>query len=141
LTVKIGRIYNELVSENYEGYIFTDGLKQGISVAAAAAVSHDKVVVKRLPNHACFFSAEAIAILLALDIVSQSTKQHFLIPSDALSCDNAVENRNLQNPLVVEILKRVHQHLHLDRRITFVWVRSHIGIAGNTAVDALAKAV
>jgi hypothetical protein len=51
------------VSENYEGYdkIFTDGSKQGICVAAAAAVSHDKVLVKRLPYHASIFSAEATA--------------------------------------------------------------------------------
>jgi hypothetical protein len=70
----------KLVSENYEGYnnMFTDGLKQGICVAAAA-VNHDEVLLKRLPNHASIFSAEAIAILLALDIISQSTKQHLLI--------------------------------------------------------------
>jgi hypothetical protein len=38
---------NKLVCENYEGCsnIFTDGLKQGISVAAAAE-SHDKVLIK-----------------------------------------------------------------------------------------------
>jgi hypothetical protein len=79
----------KLVSENYEDYhkIFTDGLKQGICVAAAA-LSHDKVLVKRLPNHASIFSAKAIAILLALDIISQSTEQYFLILSDSLSCVN-----------------------------------------------------
>jgi ribonuclease HI len=107
---------------------------------AAAAVSHDKVLGKRFLNHASIFSAEAIAILLALDIFSQSTEQHFVILSDSLSCVNAVENRNLEKPLVVEILERIHQQLHVDRRITFVWVPSHLGIAGNTAVDAVAKA-
>jgi ribonuclease HI len=64
----------------------------------------------------------------------------FVILLDSLSCVNAVENRNLANPPVVEILERVHQQLHVDRRITFVWVPNHIGIAGNTAVDAVAKA-
>jgi ribonuclease HI len=81
-----------------------------------------------------------IAILLTLDIISQSTKQDFLMLSDSLSCNNAVVSSNLENPLVVEILERVHQQLHVDRRITFVWVPSNIGIAGNTAVDAVAKA-
>jgi ribonuclease HI len=95
--------------------------------------------VKRVPNHASLFSAEAITILVALDIISQSTEQDFLILSDSLSCVTAVENRNLENPLVVKILERVHQQLHVDRRINFVWVPSHIGIAGNTAVDAVAK--
>jgi ribonuclease HI len=96
--------------------------------------------VKRLLNHASISSAEAIAILLALDIIIQSTEQDFLIQSDSLSCVNAVENRNLENPLVVEILERLHQQLQVDRRITFVWVPSHIGIAGNTATDAVTKA-
>jgi ribonuclease HI len=130
-------LYIKLVSENCDK-IFTDGSKQGICVAAAA-VSPDKVPVKRLPNHAPILSAEAIAVLLALDIISQSTKQHFLFLSDSLSCVYAVENRNLVNPLV-EMLERVQQQLHVDRRIFFVWVPSHIGIAGNTAVDAAAKA-
>jgi hypothetical protein len=114
--------YMKLVSENYESYyrIFTDGSKHGI--CAAAAVSHDKVMVKRLCNHASIFSAEAIAFLLALDIVSQSTEVDFLILSDSLFCVNAVENRNLENPLAVEILERVHQQVHVDQRITFVWV-------------------
>jgi ribonuclease HI len=130
----------KLVTENYEGYhkIFTDGSKQGICIAAAA-VSHDKVLVKRLPNLASIFSAKAIAILLAL-VISQSTEQHFLILSDSLSCVIAVENRNLENPVVVEILERVNQQLHLDFRITFVWVPSHIGIAGNATANAVAKA-
>jgi ribonuclease HI len=133
-------LYIKLVSENYADYnnIFTDGSKQGSS-AAATAISHDKVLVKRLPNHASSFSAEAISISLALDIISQSTKQHLLILSVSLSCVNATANRNLQNPLV-EILERLHQQLHLDRRILFVWVPSHIGIAGNTAVDAVTTA-
>jgi ribonuclease HI len=134
-------LYMKLVSENYDSYdkIFTDGSKQGICVPAAA-VSCDKVLVKRLANHAFIFSVEATAILHALDIISQSAEQHFLILSDSVSCVNAVENRNLKNPLVVEIFERVQQQLHVDRRITFVWVPSHIGIAGNTAMDAVAKA-
>jgi ribonuclease HI len=123
-------LYNKVVSENYKGYsnIFTDGLEQGMGVAAvaAAAVSHDKVLVKCLSNHASIFSAEAMTILLAQDIISQSAKQHFLILSHSVSCVNAIENRNLQNPLIVEIVERNHQQLNLDHRITFVWVPSHI---------------
>jgi hypothetical protein len=63
----------KLVFENYKGYdkIFIDGSKQGICVAAAA-VSHHKVLVKRLPNHASIFSAKAVAILHSLVINYQS---------------------------------------------------------------------
>jgi hypothetical protein len=129
-------LYIQLVFENYEGYdkIIIEGSKRGICVAAAA-VSHDKVLVKRLPNHASIFSAEATAILLALEIISRSTEQHFRI-CQILSCVNAVENTNLENPLDVEILEHVHQQLHVDRIITFVWVSSHVGIAGGRSVKS-----
>ena len=70
--------------------IFTDGSKQGSAVAAAAVVI-DKVLVQRLPDHASIFSAEAQAILLALDIISQSSNQHFLILSYFLSCAEAIK--------------------------------------------------
>jgi hypothetical protein len=56
---------------------------QGIFVATAA-VSHDEVLVKRLPNHVSICFAEAPAILFALDIISQSTEQDFRFLSDSL---------------------------------------------------------
>jgi hypothetical protein len=52
----------------------------------------------------------------------------------------SLENRNLQNPVVLEIIERVHKLLSSGLKISFVWVPSHIGIAGNTAADATAKA-
>jgi ribonuclease HI len=107
---------------------------------AAAAVMVNKVLVKRLPDHASIFSAEAQAILLALDIISQSSNQHFLILSDALSCVEAIKNRNLHDPVMVEILERLHQQLRCQRSITFVWIPRHIAIAGNTVADVTAKA-
>ena len=119
--------------------IYTDGSKQG-STVAAAAVTKGQVLVKRLPNHAFNFSAEARAILLSIDIIKQSPNRQFLILSDSLSCLQAIENRNLHNPLVVEILESIHELLATGRHITFIWVPSHIGIAGNEAADATAKA-
>jgi ribonuclease HI len=65
--------------------IFTDGSKQGPAVAAAA-VTEGKVLIKRLPDNASIFSAESQAILLALDIISQSHTHDFLICSDSLTC-------------------------------------------------------
>ena len=115
---------------------FTDGSKQGCAVAAAA-VMQNKVLAKRLPDHASIFSAEAQAIMLALDIIKQSPNQRFLILSDSLSCVEAIKNRHLQNLLIVKILECLHQQLRSNRSITFVWVPSHIGIAGNTAADAM----
>jgi ribonuclease HI len=114
-------------------------LKKG-SAVSAAAVTKGTVLVSRLPNHASIFSAESRAVLLALNIIEQATCNHFLILSDSLSCLKAIENRKVQNPLILEILAFLHQLLRLDYCITFVWVPSHVGIAENTAADATAKA-
>ena len=75
-----------------------------------------------------------------IDIVTQSSNRQFLILSDSLSCLQAIKNRNLQNPLILEILEKLHEKLLSGYDITFVWVPSHIGIAGNMAADATAKA-
>ena len=98
------------------------------------------VLVKRLPDHSSIFSAEARAILLALNIIEQSPGKGFLILSDSLPCLQSLENRNFLNCLVLEILERLDKLLKSGYAITFVWVPSHIGIAGNTVVDACAKA-
>jgi ribonuclease HI len=133
-------IYNQL-TDVYRGYkkVFTDGSKQGAAVAAAA-VTEGKVLVKRLPDNVSIFSAESQAILLALEIISQSYNSDYLICSDSLLCIKSIENRDLRNPLILKILEHLNLNLSSGYTITFVWVPSHIGIAGNTAADATAKA-
>jgi hypothetical protein len=44
------------------------------------------------------------------------------------------------NPLIMEIMMRVHFFLSDGRNIVFLWLPSHVGLAGNVAVDAAAKA-
>lgn len=132
--------YRELVSSYQEHEkIFTDGSKKG-SAVSAAAVTFGKVLVKRLPDHSSIFSAESRAVLLALDIIKQSCERRFLIVSDSLSCLKSLENRNFQNPLILEILESLDKLIRSGYSITFMWVPSHIGIDGNGAADATAKA-
>jgi hypothetical protein len=96
--------------------------------------------VKRLPDHSSIFSAESRAVLLARDIMKQSCERRFLILSDSLSCLKSLENRNFQNPLILELFDTIDKLLRSGYSITFVWVPSHIGIEGNGAADATAKA-
>jgi hypothetical protein len=65
-------------------------------------------IVLQLPDARSPTDADSIRTL------SQSTEQDVLILSDSLSCINALENRNLENSVVVEILERLHQQLHVD---------------------------
>jgi hypothetical protein len=94
----------------YQGYqqIFTDGLKNRNAVSAAA-VTEGKVLALRLPDHSSIFSGEARAVLLGLEIINQSPDKCFLILSNSLSCLKSLENRNLQNPVVLEIIERLHK--------------------------------
>ena len=119
--------------------IFTDGSKDGAAVAAAAVCNDDKWSV-RLPDHASIFSAEAHAILLALNAIQQSTHSKFIILSDSLSSLQSIENRNLHNPLVMNICNKIHKLITSGNSICFIWIPSHIGISGNTLADSEAKA-
>ncbi len=132
--------YNELVSQ-YDGYtrIFTDGSQIGDAVGAAALVGC-QVTKKRLPTGSSIFSAEARGILMALDMVHQSPDRKLLFLSDSLSCLHSVKNRDLTHPLIADILCRVHTSLARGTKVAFMWVPSRIGLAGNSAANAAAKA-
>ena len=60
--------------------------------------------------------------------------------SDSLSCLQSLQSRDLTHPLIAEILCRVHEFVIRGFSIVFIWVPSHVGLAGNTAADAAAKA-
>jgi ribonuclease HI len=130
----------ELISM-YQGYqqIFTDGSKHR-NALSAAAVTEGKVLALRLPDHSSIFSGEARVVLLGSKIIEQSPNKCFLLSSDSLSCLKSFENQNLQNPVVLGIIERLHKLLSYGLKISFVWVPSHIGVAGNTAAEATAKA-
>jgi ribonuclease HI len=132
--------FNELSSQ-YVGYtrVFTDGSKIGEAVGAAGIVE-SRVSLKRLPNNASIFSAEARGLLLALDLLSKPAGGRFLFLSDSLSCLQSLENRDFSHPLICEILCRAHGLLARNNDVVFMWVPSHVGLAGNTAADAAAKA-
>ena len=131
---------DELLSE-YDGFtwIFTDGSKIG-EAAGAAAVLAPRVSNKRLPSHSSIFTAEARAIIFALEMAQRSTSNHFLILSDLLSCLQSIRNRDTSCPLIAEALCCIHDMLHARTRLVFMWVLSHVGLAGNSAADTAAKA-
>jgi len=120
--------------------IYTDGSKNG-SAVAAAAVTIGTALVKRLPDCASIFSAEATAILLALDIARKSPNQQSVIISDSLSCLHSIKNKDLTHPVTLRILEKVDKLISCGATISFIWIPSHLDIAaGNTAADAAAKA-
>ena len=120
--------------------MYTDGSKDG-SAVASPSLCGSRVLLKRLPNNSSIFSAEARAILLSPDAMERSSNDRFLLVTDSMSCLQSIENHKLNHPLVLEIVVRVRRLLSDGKQLVFMWLPSHVGIAGNSAVDAAAKAV
>jgi ribonuclease HI len=130
-------------SDKYKDYvhIFTDGSKSEEKVAAAAVTGKhfNHVFSKRLPDNSSIYSAELSAILLALKLVYQSRSGKFLIVSDSLSSIHSLASMKLTHHILSEIHDLHSKLVREGKSITFLWVPSHVGIRGNTAVDAAAK--
>ncbi|KAG1713963.1 hypothetical protein GQR58_002025 [Nymphon striatum] len=127
------------VSDSYHGYhhIYTDGSRQNDEVAAAA-ISTLTSLSSRLPDKSSIFSAESKALLLALDIVENSTYGRYIILSDSLSCLMALDNMKYSHPTICDILVKLHL-LTKSNHVIFCWLPSHVGISGNEKADFAAK--
>ena len=106
-----------------------------------AAVSPTEVVRKSLPKYATVFTAELSAIQESLEIIGkQQTSTKFCIFSDSKSALNAIERYEPTNYIVYEIINSIHSlQTHSAKHITFCWVPSHVGLAGNEFADQAAK--
>ena len=95
---------------------------------------------KRLPNNSTIFAAEATAITLALNYYRHTDPvQHdVVIYSDSMSCLQAIEGEDTNNPLICQIMNLLWA-LSDKGSVRFCWVLSHCGIGGNEIVDQLAK--
>ena len=84
-------------------HVFTDGSKDHGRTACAAALN--KIIHKKaLPMESSIFTAEVCAIDLALNIISRDKHNKFIIFSDSLSLLTSLENKKLENPLMVKLL-------------------------------------
>ena len=82
---------------------YTDGSKVN-EMVGAAAVWEFGTLKTRLPDGCSIFSAEAMAILKALDCIKVSRWKLFIIYSDSLSCLQAIDNEDMDNPFIQKIL-------------------------------------
>ena len=95
---------------------------------------------KRLPNNSTIFAAEATAITLALDYYRymDPVKHDVVVYSDSMSCLQAIEGEDTENPLICHIMNLFWALSDKGTRVHFCWVPSHCGIEGNEIVDQLA---
>ena len=116
--------YNEIKDEHSCVPVYTDGSKDDDRVGCAAIINNISIK-RRLPNNASIFTAEIKAIDLALDAIAESEDDHFIIFSDSLSVLLSLENKKLDNPLVVNLLHKLHLLSTAHKTIFFCWIPSH----------------
>ena len=75
---------------------------------------------------------------MALDLISESRNNKFIIFSDSLSVLESLKNRKFDHPLITRILCKL-KNLSNDNDIQICWVPSHTGINGNDQVDKVAR--
>ena len=128
--------------------VYTDGSKINEKVGAAAVIKRlfqdGKTtwnLSKRLPDGSSIFSAEATAIILALDYYNAmpAVRHDVVIYSDSLSCLQAIQGEDTEHPLMCRIMNLLWKLSDKGTHVKFCWIPSHCGIEGNEAADKLAK--
>ena len=129
------------IRDKYRHYIpvYTDGSRDGNSVACATVFPSDTELSMRLPDSASIFTAEIWAIITALEEIKNASESKFIIFTDSLSCLQALLYMKLEHPLIgMAILKCVFLNI-ANKDIILCWVPSHVGIRGNEKADSAAK--
>ena len=131
--------FNEIKDDHsYCTPVYTDGSKDNDRVGCGAIINNLSIK-QRLPSNASIFTAEATAIDLALDAITESDDDHFIIFSDSLSVLLSLKNKKMDNPLILKLLQKLHHLSCAHKTVHFCWIPSHIGIRGNEAADVAAK--
>ena len=129
----------EKVKERYPKHllIFMDGSKLE-KITRCATIHKGEIFQKHLSNDTSIFSVEAYAINMALDLISESRNNKFIIFSDSLSVLESLKNRKFDNLLIIKILCKL-ENLSIDNDIQICWVPSHTRISGNDQADKAAR--
>ena len=97
-----------------------------------AAVFQNQELLKCLPNESSIYSAEAIAIDLAMNIIANHKSFKFIIYSDSKSVLQALQNKDSSTPLITRLLDKMNT-LSKNNSIILTWIPSHIGIQADKA--------
>lgn len=143
----ISRKIFQNVIEQFQNYIhiYTDASKSEVGTGCAIFIPQFDFKSKiKLPKEMSIYSAEAYAILIALEFIKSSNLKSFVIFSDSMSVLLSISNYS------DSISKKVHPFIRgIKHHINFlkihgvhvqpIWVKAHTGILNNEEVDRLAK--
>ncbi|XP_028169591.1 uncharacterized protein LOC114359397 isoform X2 [Ostrinia furnacalis] len=98
----------------------------------------------KLPSAASIYTAEACAVLAALEYIEYSNVEKWIIVTDSMSVLEALSNpcHNAKtNYIIFQIKEKYHKLCNMGRDIILFWTPSHVGVVGNEEADTLAKLI
>ncbi|GFW98585.1 probable RNA-directed DNA polymerase from transposon X-element [Trichonephila clavipes] len=119
--------------------IYTDGSKRADYVGCGVVIE-DIMHGYRLDTSCSIFTAEAVAIYRALQLIDSTMFRKYCIYTDSMSVLEALENYHDRcHPVVCTILDITSRLYSKGFDIVFCWLPSHVGIIGNEQADSAAK--
>jgi len=92
-----------------------------------------------LPHTTSIFTAELLAILLALSNIHKTHYNFHILFSDSFSALQAINHNSSKNPIVLDILLKYNNLINHHYDLIFGWIPGHVGIKGNIEADKLAR--
>ncbi|GFU88379.1 RNase H domain-containing protein [Trichonephila clavipes] len=104
-------------------------------------LSYSNLGIRHGARHFCsVFTAEAVAIYRALQLIDSNMPRKYCIYTDSMSVLEALENYNDRcHPVVCTILNITSRLYSKGFDIVFCWLPSHVGIIGNEQADSAVK--
>ncbi|GFT58158.1 RNase H domain-containing protein [Trichonephila clavipes] len=119
--------------------IYTDGSKRADYVGCGVVIE-DIMHGYRLDTSCSIFTAEAVAIYRALQLIDSTMPRKYCIYTDSMSVFEALENYHDRcHPVVCTILDITSRLYSKGFDIVFCWLPSHVGIIGNEQADSAAN--
>ena len=129
------------VQHSESKHMYTDGSKSEEGVGSAVWIPSENLSKTRsLPKEASIFTAEAIAIYLALKIAKRLPDQEYTVYSDSRSVLMTLQQFEPKNSIIQILKEQIHAlEVEENKRLTFCWTPAHVGIQGNEVADKIAK--
>ncbi|GFT64107.1 probable RNA-directed DNA polymerase from transposon X-element [Trichonephila clavipes] len=119
--------------------IYTDGSKRADYVGCGVVIE-DIMHGYRLDTSCSIFTAEAVAIYRALQLIDSTMPRKYCIYTDSMSVLEALENYDDRcHPVVCTILDITSRLYSKDFDFVICWLPSHVGIIGNEQADSAAR--
>ncbi|XP_071033130.1 uncharacterized protein [Parasteatoda tepidariorum] len=117
----------------------TDGSKQLDRTSVGIYSSKGYTVSGRIPSQTSVFTAEGLAIFLALKHCVTSY-EHYTLLTDSHSILQSLSKGTRKSPRIsLLLLDQIAKSSQIAKSLSFIWVPSHTGITENEQADQLAK--